>query len=258
MPIRALIVDDEPLALELLREMLAPHRSIAVIGERRSGTDAVEAIAALAPDLVFLDVQMPEMTGFEVVEAVGPARMPAVVFVTAYDRYAVKAFEVHALDYLLKPFDEERLDRAIRRVEGALDRARPDPLGDRLAALLAELGARVPERRERPERLVIQDAGRAVFVPLDAIDWIEAAGKYVIVHAGAATHTLRESIGALEAELDPRRFARIHRSTIVRVDRIREVRTLFGGEYEVVLRDGTELGSSRGYRHRVQALLGRR
>ncbi|PCC75460.1 two-component system, LytT family, response regulator [Nannocystis exedens] len=175
---------------------------------------------------------MPEMSGFEVVAAVGP---------TAHDRYAVRAFEVHALDYLLKPFDDRRLARAVARLDAA-----GDGLDARLAALLAE---RAPAR---PERLVIHDGGRALFVPLAEIDWIEAAGQYVVVHV------LRESISTLEAELDPRSFARIRRSSIVRIERIHEVRSLLGGDYEVVLRDGASLTTSRGHRHRVQALLGRR
>ncbi|MCY1062415.1 response regulator [Nannocystis sp. SCPEA4] len=247
MAIRALIVDDEPLARDLLREMLAAHPQVAVVGECRSGAEAVQAIGRLAPDVVFLDVQMPEMNGFEVVASVGAARMPRVVFVTAHDRYAVQAFEVHALDYLLKPFDDERLARAVARLDAA-----GDGLDARLAALLA--GRTAP----RPERLVIHDGSRALFVPLAEVDWIEAAGKYVVVHAGEASHVLRESISTLAAELDPHSFARIHRSTIVRIERIREVRSLLGGDYEVVLRDGTALTTSRGHRHRVQALLGRR
>lgn len=249
MTIRALIVDDEPLARDLLREMLAPHDRLEIVGECRDGAGAVAAIVSLTPDLVFLDVQMPGMSGLQVIEAVGPERMPRVVFVTAHDRYAAKAFELHALDYVLKPFDEDRLANTLRRVFASLA---PDDLERRLAALLAGF-APAPG-----ERLVIQEAGRALLVPVDEVDWLEAAGKYVVVHAGRETHTLRGSISALEAELDPRRFVRIHRSTIVRLDRIREIRGNPGGDGEVVLRDGTTLAASRSHRHRLHAPLGRR
>ncbi|MBV9772905.1 MAG: response regulator [Gemmatimonadetes bacterium] len=253
--IRALIVDDEPLARDLLRFMLEEEADVEVVGECRNGAEAVEAVRDDPPDLLFLDVQMPELDGFGVVRALEPEGLPTLVFVTAYDRYALRAFEVHALDYLLKPFDEARLAETLRRARERLSRADPDEVGRRVLAMLAEME---PRRRRHVERLVIRSEGRARFLPVAEVDWVEAAGKHVLVHAGKSEHHLRESISRVEEQLDPDAFIRIHRSTLVRIDRIREVQSWFGGDYVVILQDGTKLTSSRGYRGRLQELVGKR
>lgn len=254
-PIRALIVDDEPLARELLHGLVSGTPGFEVAGECRNGAEAVEALLSERPGVVFLDVQMPEVDGFGVVERVGVERMPVTVFVTAYDQHALRAFEAQAMDYLLKPFDEERLARTLRRVE---TQVRRPPQGvavePRLVSLLESL-----ERRERyAERLVLRDEGRAWFLPVSRIDWVEATGKCAQVHAGGEVHRVRESITALEAQLDPRRFVRVNRSAIVHLDRVREVQGWFHGDFVLMLEDGTQLTSGRGYRERLQDLLGKR
>jgi two-component system, LytTR family, response regulator len=248
-PVRTLIVDDEPLARRGLRVRLARRPGVEVVGECASGRAAVEAIRALAPDLVLLDVQMPGLDGFAVVDAataaVGVDAMPVVVFVTAHDEHALRAFEAQALDYVLKPIAAARLDRALDRAE-----------------------RRVAERRERRERAADPEApldrflvtrgGRVVVVPVDVVDWIEADGDYVRLHVGRDRHLLRETMGRLEARLDPRRFVRIHRSVICNVDRIAELHPHLNREYVVVLHDGTRLKLSRSYRDRLDTRLGAR
>jgi two-component system LytT family response regulator len=252
--IDAIIVDDEPLARDLLRAMLQPEPDIRIAGEYGNGEDAVHAILEDRPDVVFLDVQMPELDGFGVIQAVGLERMPAVVFVTAYDQYALQAFDAHALDYLLKPFDEERLQRTLRRVRERLLKPPTGQVSQRMLALLEQLDA----RRRYVERLVLRSDGRATFLPVRDIEWIEADGKQIVVHtADRRTHTLREGMSKVEAQLDPAEFLRIHRSNIVRVDRIREIQPWFQGDYVVVMQDGTQLTSSRGYRDRLKELLSR-
>ncbi|MDB4947353.1 MAG: yehT 1 [Gemmatimonadetes bacterium] len=251
--IRAIVVDDEPLARDLLRTMLAAEPDMEIVGEYGNGEDAVNAILEDTPDLVFLDVQMPELDGFGVINAVGIERMPVVVFVTAFDQYALQAFDAHALDYLLKPFDEERLQRTLRRVRERLQKSPLGQVSQRMLALLEQLDT----RNRYVERLVIRQEGRATFLPVRDIDWIEADGKQICVHAGAARHVLREGMSRVEAQLDPAEFLRIHRSTIVRIDRIREIQPWFQGDYVVIMRDGTQLTSSRGYRDRLKDLLAR-
>jgi two-component system LytT family response regulator len=250
MPLRSLIVDDEPLARELLRRMLEQHDDVEVIGECGSGTQAVEAVRSERPELLFLDVQMPGLDGFAVLAELAP-EIPEVVFVTAYDQYALRAFDVHALDYLLKPFDEERLARALARARDHL--RRPDAGGDRrqILALLEELRG----TRTFRERLVIRVGERAFLQPVADIDWLEADGKYVKVHAGPRTHTMRETMTQLSEVLDPRRFLRISRSAIVNVDRIREIQPWFRGDYVVIMNNGAEVTSTRGYRDTLKALL---
>jgi two-component system LytT family response regulator len=249
-----IVVDDEPLAREKIRTLLAEERDVEVVAECATGTEAIAAIERLEPDLVFLDVQMPEVDGFGVLEALDPERIPAVVFVTAYDRHALRAFDVHALDYLLKPFDRERFARALSRARATLEPGRSErELSRRLLSLLRE----VQRDRGHAERIVVRDAGRVFFLRVDEIDWIEAAGNYTCLHAGKDSHLLRETMKALEARLDPERFLRVHRSTIVRVERIREMRAGAHGEYEVVLADGTRLSSSRSYSRHIQRLLER-
>ncbi|HKB41991.1 MAG TPA: LytTR family DNA-binding domain-containing protein [Gemmataceae bacterium] len=251
-PIRTLIVDDEPLCRERLRTLLADDPDFTIVGECGDGAEAVATLRETPCDLVFLDVQMPVMDGLEVVEAIGPERMPTVIFVTAYDRYALRAFEVQALDYLLKPFDRERFEKALGRAKAHVQR---DQSAEASRQLLALLGDTRPGRKHL-ERLVIKSGGRIFFLKMEEIDWIEAAGNYLRLHVGTETHLLRETMNALEGRIDPERFLRIHRSTIVNIERIREIQPLFHGDYVVLLRDGTELTLSRTYRQRLQEVLG--
>jgi two-component system, LytTR family, response regulator len=254
MTLRTLIVDDEPLARERVRMMLGMHDDVAVIGEVGDGQQAIDAIRQERPDLVFLDVQMPSVDGFGVLRALEGEIMPYVVFVTAYDQYALRAFEVHALDYVLKPFNAERFSQALQRARSAI--ARRDDLDgsvdkDRLRSLVASLTA---EQREK-QRIVVKSSGRVFFVKVDDIDWIEAEGNYVRLHMGPQSHLLRETMKGMESVLDTSQFIRIHRSTIVNADRIRELQPLFHGEYAVILRDGTRLVASRGPDNRLKKLL---
>ncbi len=249
--IRALIVDDEPLARRRIRRMLAHHADVEIIGDSANGRDAILVIRDQAPDLVFLDVLMPEMDGFAVLEALSAEAMPLIIFVTAYDQYALRAFEVYALDYLLKPFDRQRFDKALQRAKARLVNERSD-INQRALALLEELRAQT----SHVERMVIKSGGRAFFLKTDEIDWVEAEGKYVRLHVGKESYLVREAISGLEAQLDPKKFLRIHRSTIVNIDRVRELQPWFHNEYRVILRDGTELMLSRSCRKKLGDLLG--
>ncbi|MGB9180880.1 MAG: LytTR family DNA-binding domain-containing protein [Pyrinomonadaceae bacterium] len=251
--IRALLVDDESLAREMIREMLDDDRDVEIIGECINGLEAVEFIETETPDLIFLDVQMPELGGFEVLENIPKDRMPHVIFVTAYDQYAVRAFEVHALDYLLKPFDRERFQAAWQRAKAEIVREKNGALDQRIITLLEELKA----GPKYLERLVIKSGGRVFFLDTDDIDWIEAEGNYVSVHTGKKSHLLRETISSLEAQLDPKKFIRIHRSSIVKIDRIQELQPWFHGEYKIILLDGTQLTLSRNYRENLHEALGK-
>jgi len=247
MSIRALIVDDEPLACERIRMLLAPDPDIQILAECRNGNDALRAIAQLVPDLVFLDVQMPELTGFEVLDRLDPARMPVIVFVTAYDQYALKAFEFSALDYLLKPFDRERFARALSRARAELDRRKAGEVNEQVLKLLTEL----QHKKKHVDRLIVRSGGKVVFLRADEIDWIEAAGNYVRLHSAKDEYLYRETMTKLESHLDPDRFARIHRSTIVNVERIKELQPWFRGDYQIVLKDDQKLTLSRSYRSRL-------
>lgn len=250
--IRVLLVDDESLAREMLREMLQDDPQVIIVGESCNGREAVEAIRIHSPDLVFLDVQMPELGGFEVLEALGKD-IPRVIFVTAYDQYAVRAFEVHALDYLLKPFDQERFDISWQRARTQVLRDREGGTDQRILALLEEMKV----GNKYLERLVIKANGRIYFLETSEIDWIEAEGNYVSVHSAKKSHLLRETISSLEAQLDPKKFLRIHRSAIVRIDRIQELQPWFHGEYRILLQNGTQLTLSRNYREKLQEALGK-
>ena len=236
--IRTLVVDDEPVARARVMSLLRDEADIEVIGECESGPEAISAIETTSPDLVFLDIQMPQMNGLELAKTLGET-MPAVVFVTAYDEYALRAFEVHALDYVLKPFSAERFKSALMHARQHLS-TRKAP-GSPEAA---------PTRRER---LVIKSSGRIYFVRTLEIDWCEAAGNYVRLHVGQQTHLVRGTMGHIESQLDPAQFVRVHRSTIVNVDRIQELRSSFNGEYVILLHDKTRLTLSRGYRDGLQA-----
>jgi two-component system, LytTR family, response regulator len=252
--LRTLIVDDEPLARGRLRQLLEEEPGVEIIGECEDGVEALEAIRAQRPDLVLLDVQMPELDGFGLLAALEPGAMPAIIFVTAHDQFALRAFEVHALDYLLKPFDAERLQASLKRARAWLERRGSDDLGARLSAVLSDLrggGGRAQER------LAVRSSGRVVLLKHEEIDWIEASDNYVNLHVGKESHLLRETMNSLEQRLPADRFLRISRSTIVNLDRVRELQPLFHGEYSVILRDGTRLSLSRGYRDRLSLLLGK-
>lgn len=248
--LRVLIADDEPLARQRLRTLLLREADVTVVAECGDGDQAVAAVAEHRPDLAFLDVQMPLLDGFGVLAALEPEERPVVIFVTAYDHYALRAFEVHALDYLLKPFDRERFQKALQRARAEIQRTsrEPDP---RVTALLEEVKTRKPA-----ERLLIKSSGRVYFVRTEDIDWVEAAGNYARLHSGGEMHLLRETMNGLEARLDPEKFLRIHRSTIVNIERVKELHPWFHGDYQVVLHDGTELTLSRSYRPRLQELFG--
>jgi two-component system, LytTR family, response regulator len=250
--IRTLIVDDEPLARETVRLRLERERDIEIVGEAGDGPAAVAAIRRHVPDLVILDVQMPGLDGFQVLERVASDCLPAVVFVTAYDKFALRAFDVHAVDYLLKPFTAERLQRALDHVREDLERDTPDASRERIAGLLDER-ARLASGSSAPtdvflHRLTVRDGDRFVLVKTEEIDWIEAAANYLRIHARGKGFLLRSTMTALGEKLDPRQFARIHRSTIVNIDRIREIRPEWHGDYDVVLNDGKVLRLSRSYR----------
>jgi two-component system LytT family response regulator len=258
--IRVLIVDDEPIAREGIRMHLEGEPGMTIIGECANGLEAVAVLQEASPDLLFLDVQMPGLDGFEVLEAVGVEAMPTVIFVTAYDRYALRAFEVHALDYILKPFDGERFQKALQRARAHIERASSTDVNTRLLALLEDLKAGHKHLdisgQKYLERLVIKTAGRIFFMSTHEIDWIEAADNYVKLHTGREAHLLRETMNGLEGRLDPHKFLRIRRNTMVNIERIRELRTHLSGEYAVILRNGTELVSSRRYRKKLSAMLG--
>lgn len=262
-PARVLIADDEPLARATIRLLLEDDPRVTVVGECEDGAAAVSALCGQAPDLVFLDVQMPEMSGFDVVEAVGPEQMPIVVFVTASDRHALSAFNAHALDYLVKPFDADRFSQALERALRLIRQREVAETSRRLVALMQD-----PARESSPvspvdsneavDRLVVRSSQALYVVPVGDVDWIEAAGDYVVLHAGGKKHLVRDTMQALEAKLDGRRFVRIHRSTIVNLARVRELRPHQHGDYDVVLTTGQTVRLSRRYREHVeQALAGR-
>ncbi|MDQ3797859.1 MAG: LytTR family DNA-binding domain-containing protein [Acidobacteriota bacterium] len=267
--IRALIVDDESLAREALRVMLGDDPEMEVIAECRNGKEAVTVIREQFPDIVFLDIQMPETDGFQVVEEVGVERMPVTVFVTAYDKHALRAFEAHALDYLLKPFDHDRFDAALRRAKTFVRQQKLGEASETLLAVLDDLKSRTGEspaqrdnikpdtaaHREPIERVVVKSAGRIYFLKVEEIDWIEGAGDYLSLHTGSGAHLIRETMSSFHAKLDSRKFLRIHRSTIVNIDRVKDIRPLFKGEYVITLTGGKRLKSSRGYRRELQTLL---
>ena len=253
MSIRTIIVDDVELARERIR-ILLEDPEVEIVAECANGREAVRAIRDLKPDLVFLDVQMPKVGGFEVVEAVGVEEMPAVIFVTAYDEYALRAFEAGAVDYLLKPFDQERLNRAVARARRAIvGRVPGGEFEERLRRLLEEVRGEPKYLR----RIPVKTARDTTLVLTESIDWVGAAGHYLELHVGGETHLIREQLSRLEAKLDPERFVRIHRSVIVNLDRIKSLRPLFNGDHVVVLKDGRELSLSRTYHEKLMGLLAR-
>ena len=252
--IRAAIVDDEPLARERIRSLLVEAGDVDVIAECANGREAIEALEQSPPDLLFLDIQMPEIDGFDVLQAIGVGRVPVVIFVTAYDQFALRAFEAHALDYLLKPFDDERFEAALQRARERIHQQQGGDLDLRLRALLEEMSA---GRRGYLHRLVVPTGHRSIFIRTEEIDWIEADRNYIRLHVRGRTHLLRENLSRIESTLDPAKFCRIHRSSIVNIDRIQAVESLSRGEYLVVLHDGTKLTSGRSYRRNLHAIMGK-
>jgi two-component system, LytTR family, response regulator len=244
--IRTLIVDDEPLSRERIRALLAAYREIEVIGECGDGQQAVQTILTERPDLVFLDVQMPELDGFEVVRTVSDEYVPAIVFVTAFDHYALRAFEVHPVDYLLKPIHPERFDKAVRH---AIERlASPD-------RQLLDFVRRLRQERRYPQRFVVRSAGRISFVRISNVDWIDAADNYVRLHAGGREHLVRDTLTAFESKVNPEKFVRVHRSIIINLDRVESIEPHAHGEYVVTMKDGARLTTSRSYSDRLRLIL---
>jgi two-component system LytT family response regulator len=248
MKIRALIADDEPLAREWVRSAVAEDPDLDVIGEAGDGFEAAEAIRRLKPDLVFLDVQMPGLDGFGVLEALSPEEIPPVVFVTAFDQYAVRAFEAQAVDYLMKPFSRDRVEEAVRRVRELVKGRSLEDFRESIAKIVEKV------RRDRsyPEWVLLKAEGKNVFVKVRDIDWIESQRNNVRIHVGQTLYLLHETTTAIASRLDPKRFLRIHRSAIVNIERIRELHPWFNGDYAVVLRDGTQLTLSASYRDRLR------
>ncbi|MBC7898263.1 MAG: response regulator transcription factor [Cytophagaceae bacterium] len=278
MPIRVLIVDDEPIARRRLRRLLRLEDDVDVVGEVGSGREAIETIGRDRPDLVLLDVQMPDVDGFGVVEALGIEKMPPTIFVTAYNEYAVRAFDVHAIDYLLKPFDGERFKAAFQRARLHLEQVSSAEQGRRIKALLEQVlgegaaaaagasqpqltahtgGGQVPPRHRFVDRLMVKHDGRVFFVKVTDVDWFEASGNYVRIHTGKVSHLIRETMQRVESQLDPSMFVRIHRAVIVNLDRIRELQPWFAGDYVVILRDGRQLKLSRTYREHLHTRMQR-
>lgn len=256
--IRTVIVDDEPLGRSRIAALLEEEDDIQIIAQCGDGAEALRTIEESDPDLVFLDIQIPELSGFELLRSLEPANLPAVIFVTAHDEFALQAFDVHALDYLLKPFDDERFHQALDRARAQLsDDARH--LRRRLQQFLAAEEAIEPIRSTGPRRLltriVVKEGDRIRFLRVDDVDWIEAADYYAKIHVGGETYMIRETLANLEAQLDPERFVRIHRSTIVNLDRVREMQPWFHGAFVVLLEDGTELRLSRSRREHLQSML---
>lgn len=265
--LRALIVDDEPHGRDVVRHMLGRHADVTILGEAAHGLRALEEIRTHRPDVVFLDIRMPKLNGLDLVDTLAGELPPAIVFTTAHDTYAVQAFERCAFDYLLKPFDQERFDRALARVRERLRSRHDAEFGRRLREVLAAQAvpnasapAAAPTAAtaapDRLTRFVVKEAGRVFFIPVASADWLEAAGNYVGVRAGGKTHLIHDTLANVEQRLDARQFLRIHRSTIVNVERIRELQPFANGEFVVILHDGTRLKLSRSYRERANEALG--
>ena len=248
--LRCLIVDDEPLARDSIRMMVEKDRELQIIGECSNGLEALKAIREQNPDVVFLDIQMPQLDGFGVVKGLKNQTLPYIIFVTAYDQYAVRAFDVHALDYLLKPLDEERFERATERAKTNLQSQ--SEWAQQITSFLDEV-----ENRDSQylDRLMIKEDGRIFLLNVADVDWIEAKGNYLLIHSGKKSHLMREAMAAMETKLDPNKFFRIHRSTIVNIDRIFELQSLYHGDSRIILQDGTKLLMSRRFRDKLKSHL---
>lgn len=250
---RVLIVDDEPLARDRIRQLLKSDREIQIIGEARNGSEAIAAITSDAPDIVFLDVQMPDMDGFQVLNALAVKSMPLVIFVTAYDQHAIRAFDVHAIDYLMKPFDRKRFAKALDHAKAQMKRTNEADAG-RILKLLEEIKA----GGEYLERFSVKQGETVLFVRAEDVDSIEAEGNYVRLNLANFSYLLRETLGSVESQIDPRTFVRIHRRTIVNMNRVRELRTLGRGESRVVLQSGASHPVSRGYREHFENFISKK
>lgn len=267
--IRAVIVDDESLAREVLSLMLKDDSEMELIAECRNGREAVQVIRKQSPDIVFIDVQMPGMDGFQVIEEIGVEKMPVTVFVTAYDKYALRAFTAHALDFLLKPFDHDRFNMTLERAKALVRQQEFAVMNEKLFALINDMkalaGKPISEAdndkpkdtnyKEPIDRVAIKSSGRIYFLKTEEIDWVEGSGDYLSLHVGNKSHLIRETMGDFYAKLDSRKFLRIHRSTIVNIERIKDIQPLFKGEYIITLTSGIKLKSSRGYCRQLQTLL---
>jgi two-component system LytT family response regulator len=249
-PIRTLVVEDQPIARDRLVELLRDEPDVEVVAAAETGPEAVEAIRRLSPDLVFLDLQIPHLDGFGVIAEMGHA-MPLTIFVTAHDEYALRAFDVHAFDYLLKPFGRERLQEALARARARLAEGREEQLARRLVSLVQDVGGAKP----MPDRLMVKSGGRVVFLPLDELDAAESEGNYVRLHAGGRVHVVRETMASIETRLGHDRFCRVHRGWIVNLDRVRELNVRANGEHELVTHEGRTYRVGRAYREAVQTRL---
>jgi two-component system LytT family response regulator len=255
MKIRTLIVDDMNLARERIKMILGADNEIDIVGECTNGREAIAAIKNLNPELVFLDVQMPQMSGFDVVKTIGVDKMPTTIFVTAYDEFALRAFEVNALDYLLKPFDEERLEKAVKRAKQEIKKLGHSNNSSSIDERLLQLLNNVKIEPKYLKRIPVKSAKQTILLPTDDIDWIAAAGNYLELYAGKNMHLIRERLTHLEQKLDPEKFARIHRSTIVNIEHIKTLQPLFNGDHLVLLQNGKELHMSRTFREKLFSLL---
>jgi two-component system LytT family response regulator len=255
--IRAVIADDERLARKKLSILLASEPKVEVVAECSDGRQTVTAIRSLRPDMLLLDIQMPGLNGFEVLSEISPDEMPQVIFTSAYDQYAIRAFEAHALDYLLKPFDQDRLHAAIERARAEIRKCKDQDLINRVFELLSSVNSEKQPIPEFDKRLAIRTNGRVVFLNLGEIHWVEAAANYVRLNTGKDSYLFRETISRISEQLNPPHFVRIHRSVIVNVTRIKELIPVNSGEYVVVLQSGKELSCSRGYRANLQQLIGK-
>jgi two-component system LytT family response regulator len=250
---RVLIADDEALARRRVREMLRGEPDVEIIGECSNGTETAEAITSLKPDLVFLDIQMPGASGVDVASTLEGTTRPMVIFITAHDQYAVRAFEINAVDYLLKPFDRERFAQTLERARLAFRSRRDTRVNEEILSLLGELRS----RNQYLDRILIKNNERVIIIKAEEIEWIEAQGNYIRIHFGKQSSLMRETLGNLAAQLDPKRFVRIHRSQIVNIDHILELQPWSHRDYRVVLRNGTQLTLSRTYRDQLYQLLGK-
>jgi two-component system LytT family response regulator len=251
--IRALIADDELLARKFIRRMLKQDPEIEIVAECGNGAEAVAIIRKEKPDLVFLDIQMPEMNGFAVLDAVKLEHLPEIIFTTAYESYAIRAFELHALDYLLKPFDQVRFKAALKYAKERFHSQQEEEKRLQIGTLLESIRA----QQQYLDRVIIRADGRITFLQTREIDWLEADDKYVHLHTGKGTRMVRQTLSAIEEQLDPRKFVRVHRSAMVNTDRIKELQPLFNGEHSVILEDGTRLTLSRKYKEKLFELLGK-
>ncbi|MGB0522975.1 MAG: LytR/AlgR family response regulator transcription factor [Flammeovirgaceae bacterium] len=254
--VKVVIVDDEHYAREVVRHLLERDATISILAECANGYEAVEAIVKLKPDLVFLDIQMPEMDGFQVIKQVEHFCRPYYIFATAYDSFALQAFDVNALDYLLKPFDDERFYRALHKAKAQIFQQGVDEIGEKLSGLIEYAQANSKSVGQYLSRIPIKEKGRIRFIQTAYIDWVEAADQYVQIHVGPEKHVIRESMNTLETQLDPKLFFRIHRSSIVNLNRIQELQPYFKGDYMVILQDGTQLKLTRTRKEAFQRAFG--